>query len=111
MHDLWTTEKRLWTDGIAAYQEVMAKDRTMVFGPMGIMRRTDIIQSLGDAPRWSNVIMSNETESIHGQAVGLLAYHASAEQKDGTRYEAFCTSTYVQEDGHWRIAQHQQTPI
>ena len=111
MHDLWTLERRLWTEGVVAYQELMATHCTMVFGPMGIMKRTDVIDSLRRAPRWSSVIMSDKTENIHGEAVAVLAYHARAEQEGGTLYKAFCTSTYVQEDGHWRIAQHQQTPI
>jgi len=89
----------------------MAKDCTMVFGPMGIMKRTEIIESLREAPRWSHVIMSAKTGNLHDEAIAVLAYHARAEQKAGAHYEAFCTSTYVRENGHWRLVQHQQTPI
>jgi hypothetical protein len=111
MRNLWTAEQRLWTDGVEAYEDLMAKDCTMVFGPMGIMKRSDVIESLRGAPRWSKIIMSAETENIYSQSAVVLAYHALAEQEDGTQYEAVCTSTYVRDDGRWRIAQHQQTPI
>jgi hypothetical protein len=104
-------ERRLWTDGVEAYEELMAEDCTMVFGPMGIMQRGDVIESLGQAPRWSEVTISKGSEKVHGQATAVLAYHARAKKEDGDSYEAVCTSTYIQEGGHWRIAQHQQTSV
>ncbi|WP_048649068.1 nuclear transport factor 2 family protein [Nitratireductor soli] len=111
MTDLWSMEQRLWTDGVAAFAELMAKDCVMVFGPMGIMRRGDVVESLRQAPRWSTASMSSRFEKTYGQATVVLAYHARAQKEDGDTYEAVCTSTYIDEDGHWRMAQHQQTPV
>lgn len=39
-----------------------------------------------------------------------MAYQATA-QRDGGDYTALFNSTYVREDGSWRLAVHQQTPI
>ena len=55
MTDLWNKERRLWVEGVDAYSELMAIDCTMVFGPMGILRRQAILDSLRDPPRWRDV--------------------------------------------------------
>ncbi len=111
MDDIWSVEKRLWTDGADAYEELMAANCTMVFGLSGIMKRADILKSLRRAPRWSDVTISNSVIAQHNQTVVVLAYQANAERESGAGYEAVCSSTYIRVDGQWRIAQHQQTAI
>lgn len=111
MSDLWTLERRLWTGGIEAYQEVMATNCTMVFGPVGILQRQEVIESLRQAPRWSDVKILEASEIAPTEGVVILAYYARAQRDDGDEYGAICTSTYVRQDSAWRIAQHQQTRV
>jgi hypothetical protein len=108
--DLWKIERRLWLEGAEAYEEVMATLCIMVFGPSGIMQRDDILESLRNAPRWSDVELSERSESFRDE-VAILAYRAVGEREDDAPYKALCTSTYVREGNEWRLAQHQQTPV
>src|SRR5690606_2010600 len=39
MADLWSVERRLWTEGVGAYERLLATACTMVFCPTGIMHR------------------------------------------------------------------------
>jgi hypothetical protein len=107
---LWTTEEALWRDGIDAYRIHMAASCLMLFGPMGILDRPAILQSLEDAPRWSAVRMEKRQIASSGQTA-TIAYEAFAEREDGSTYRALCSSTYVDEAGAWKILQHQQTPL
>ena len=47
--------------------------------------------------------------SIQGN-IAVLAYGVSAERRDDPIYEAFCTSTYLKDDGTWLRLAHQQAP-
>ncbi|MGH8972585.1 MAG: DUF4440 domain-containing protein [Acidimicrobiia bacterium] len=40
----------------------------------------------------------------------VVAYRAKA-RRGGTSYDALLNSTYVRENGSWRLALHQQTPV
>lgn len=111
MIDLWNSERRLWLEGVSAYKQLMASECIMAFGPMGVMGRDDIVESLHQAPRWSNVEMVDKTQANPAENVAVIAYRAYGTRSGAEPYEAVCTSTYVRIDGHWLIAQHQQTPV
>lgn len=111
MTDLWTIEQRLWLDGVEAYEELMATECVMAFGPTGILRNDAIVESIRQAPRWSDVELLDRAEVHHGRDIAVLAYRAHGERITGPAYEAVCTSTYIRENDKWRIAQHQQTPL
>ena len=110
LEELWLIEQGLWLNGVSAHGEVMAEHCVMAFGPMGIMRNNEIIESLQAAPRWHEVFMTEKT-TIKNQDVAVLAYRATASQRGVDAYEALCTSTYIREEGAWRMLQHQQTPL
>lgn len=109
--DFWKTEERLWREGAAAYEELLTGDGIMVFGPVGILERDRIVESIRAAPRWSAIEMSDQIVREHGGQVVILAYRARVDREGGGAYEAYCTSTYIREGDVWRIAQHQQSPI
>lgn len=111
MNNLWNTERRLWQEGVSAYEEIMAPECVMVFGPVGIMRRPEIIQSMSDAARWSEVEISDTTQTTPAENVSVVAYRVLARRPDAETYEAFCMSTYIKFDGSWRLAQHQQSVV
>ena len=111
MTDLWNMERRLWMDGVDAYSELMATDCTMVFGPMGILWRQAILDSLRDAPRWGDVSFYDQVRTNHGRDVVVLAYRVVASRDGANAYTALCSSTYILESGSWKVVQHQQTPV
>jgi hypothetical protein len=106
--EFWEMERRLWLEGVLAYENLMAARCIMVFAPMGIMQRDSIVKSLRDAPRWSSVIFADQAE-ILGEHVAMLAYRAEASREHTEPYNALCTSTYIREGREWHLTQHQQT--
>ena len=108
---LWTIERSLWLDGVDAWQAHLASSCIMAFGPTGAMQNARIIDSLRATPRWSAVEMSDTLLIRPAPNVAVLAYAATAQREGGEHYRALCTSSYVEEGGDWKIAQHQQTPL
>lgn len=111
MDDLWKNERRLWQEGVGAYEELMGPECVMAFAPMGIMDRSQIIDSMSGAPRWSDVEMTDTTQTRPAADVSILAYRALATRPGNEPYEAVCTSTYISIDGRWKLAQHQQSAV
>jgi hypothetical protein len=111
MDDLWNNERRLWQEGVGAYEELMAPECVMAFGPTGIMDRSQIIDSMSDTPRWSGVDMTDTTQTRPADDVSIIAYYALATRPGNEPYEAICTSTYVAIEGLWKLAQHQQSAV
>lgn len=109
MDDLWKNERRLWMEGVGAYEELMVPECVMAFGPMGIMDRHRIVDSMRDAPRWSDVEMTEKIQTRPTDNTSVIGYRAVARKEGAAPYEAFCTSTYVARHGVWQIAQHQQS--
>lgn len=106
---LWSLEQRLWLEGASAYEELLHPNCLMVFPGVGLMSADDVLESLKGAPRWRSVEMSSRRTNALGDDAALLAYKAEALRDEAARYVCFCSSTYVQEDGRWRIVHHQQT--
>jgi hypothetical protein len=111
MDDLWQNERRLWQAGVAAYEELMGPECMMAFAPMGIMARSEIIDCMHDAPRWSSIDMTDVTQTGPAGNVSIIGYRVLATRPGNEPYEAVCTSTYVAVDGRWKLAQHQQSVV
>ncbi len=111
MDDLWQNERRLWQEGVGAYEELMGPECVMAFASMGIMARSEIIDSIRGAPRWSSIDMTDTTPTGPAGNVSIIGYRALATRPGNEPYEAACTSTYVAVDGRWKLAQHQQSAV
>jgi hypothetical protein len=105
----WTLEKRLWLEGPSIYRDVLDPACVMVFPGMGVMRAATILDSLKDAPRWQSVAITDRTIGRAGNAVIVLGYRAEGSRESGEAYRCFCTSTYRNDAGAWKLVQHQQT--
>lgn len=111
MHDIWKDEESFWLGGADTFEALMARECLMVFGPMGIMTGKDIPESLRQAPRWVEVDIGETTLLQPTDNVLVLAYRVIARRQNDEPYKALCSSTYVDQDGQWKIVQHQQTPL
>lgn len=114
--DLLELEREGWralaTDGAAAtahYDRVLA-DEVLVLLPGGLVLddRQAVVESMGGAP-WDRYELSDERVLPLDPNAAVVAYRASAARGD-TTYAASFASTYVRQDGRWRLAVHQQTP-
>ena len=109
-HDAWTA---LSTSGEAAadfYGEVLADEVLMLLpGPMVIDDRAEVVASM-NGPSWKSFALSDERVVPLGPDAAIVAYRAHAERGDMV-YDALLNSTYVRQDGAWRLVLHQQTPV
>ncbi len=105
----WALEQRFWLEGAGVYDGLLDPACLMAFPGMGVMRAADILESLKGAPRWASVEMTDRTVGRAGEAVIVLGSTAEGRREGAAPYRAFCTSTYRDEGGTWKLVQHQQT--
>jgi Domain of unknown function (DUF4440) len=110
--DLWKIETGLWSGDARVYLETLHPDCVMAFPPpAGLMKHDEVIRSLKGAPRWRDVALTGQSLLRPSDDVAILAYHVWAKHEGAVQaYSAVCTSTYLADDGSWRMVQHQQTP-
>jgi hypothetical protein len=117
MHDdLVELERSGWNalatsadDAAAFYEGVLARRVLMLLpGGMVIDDRARVVDSMRGAP-WDSFELAGETVLPLSDSSAVVAYRARARRGDA-EYEALIASTYVREDGAWRLALHQQTP-
>lgn len=107
--DLWEMERGFWLGGAEHYRRHMSEDAMMVFGPVGVLKGEEIVATIEDAPRWSEVTFKDSGEVDRGET-RVLVYLAEAHRADSPPYSAYCTSTYIRDAGSWKLIAHQQTP-
>lgn len=109
--ELWGHEERFWLDGAETFGKRLSGDAVIVFPyPAGILQGQGMLEGLNATPNWRSVVMSDRVFRRRGETA-LLAYRASAERAEEDFYEALCASTYLDDDGDWRLISHQQTPV
>jgi Domain of unknown function (DUF4440) len=115
--DLLAMERAAWealsTDGDAAaafYEDVLASEVLMLLpGGLVIDDRAQVVDSMRGAP-WSSYELSGERVHELSDTSAVVAYRGVAVRGSDT-YTALFNSTYVKEDGAWRLTLHQQTPV
>jgi hypothetical protein len=107
----WVLEERFWLEGSTIYDTLLDPECLMAFPSLGVMRAGDVLDSLKGAPRWASVEMTVRTTGRPSDAVLVLGYKAEGQRDGAEPYLAlaFCTSTYRQDQGTWKLVQHQQT--
>jgi hypothetical protein len=118
LDELLDLERAAWealcTSGDAAtkyYEDRLAHEVLMLFpGPMVISDRRQVVSSMQDAD-WSSYDMRDERVLPLGDGAAVLAYEVVARRPGAPDYHALLNSTYVREDGGWKLALHQQTPV
>ena len=115
--DLLNREHAAWralsTDGETAagyYATELADDVLMLLpGGLVIDERQDVIVSMRGVP-WESFELFEERVVELGDDSAIVAYRATA-HRSGQDYEALFNSTYVVQNGEWRLVLHQQTPV
>lgn len=118
LHDeLRGLEEAAWralsTSGEAAaeYYEHRLAHEVVVLLPDGmvICDRRRVIDSMRGEP-WSEFSLSHLRVLPIGDDGAVLTYRADARRGD-QEFEALLTSIYRREEGEWKLAAHQQTPL
>ena len=106
-------ERRFWTAGVEFYETHLATDCVMLFPGAGVLSREAAIAGVaGGGPRWRDIEMKDVRVVVLHDAAAILAYAAVA-RKDGSQapYSALVGSVYASQDGAWKLAFHQQSPL
>ena len=104
--------RALSTEGAAAtefYRGLLDKSVVMLLpGGMRLADRDVILESMSGAP-WTSFEMEDpQVVDLGGE--GAVVVYGVVAVREGAEYSAFVSSAYVQRDGAWRLAFHQQTP-
>jgi hypothetical protein len=108
---LLAIEERFWTDGVEYYREQLASECLMLFPGAGMLTREAIIAGVAGGSRWRNVQIDDAHLVRLGQGSAVFAYRATARREGQAHdYIALVSSVYVEQDGAWKLAFHQQSP-
>lgn len=108
---LWDMEQKFWLEGADFHARNLTDDCVLLLPPpAGVMAKDAALEWVRETPRWTGVRFGGRRVlKLHDRIV-LLAYNASAHRrKELTTYRALVSSVYVNRDGDWRLAFHQQT--
>lgn len=110
--DLYKIEKDFWTGDARYYQENLAEKCMVVFTEMsGLKTRDEVASMITEPQRWQDLKLEDKNAVDLSDDAVLLSYKALARRSNGEPYEAYVSSAYVKENGRWRMAFHQQTPV
>lgn len=109
---LLSIERALWTGGTGAYMEHLDASCLVAFTEMaGVYSRDEVAGMVEAGPRWRELEIEAEGLVRPTPGVAILTYRVSAVRDGEDRYRARVSSAYVDRDGAWAMAFHQQTPL
>ena len=91
------------------FGETLASEILMLLpGGLVLDDRERAIDAMSGTP-WDDFDLTDLRVLPLGAGVALVSSRVTA-HRETQRYEALCSSTYVDDHGTWRLAVHQQTP-
>lgn len=117
LSDLLHLEHQGWASlctgtGADFYGRIMTDDGAMVLAHGQVLDRQAVIDSLGEAPPWRAYDIAGERLISLGGDHAILVYTGRAfRDEDEPAFTALMSSVYTRQDGAWRRALYQQTPI
>jgi hypothetical protein len=110
------TERQLWKNDVDLYGASLTPDATLLFPETGpITRETalDAIKVENEQGRhWAEVEFEDATIKDISPDVAALIYKVTARwAHENEPIHALASSIYVNRDGHWKLALHQQSAI
>ena len=98
--------------GADFYGRTMTSDGFMVLAHGQVFDRQAVIDSLKEAPPWRTYDITDERLIALGGDQAILVYTGHA-YRDGDEpaFIAVMSSVYTRQDGAWRLALYQQTPV
>jgi hypothetical protein len=109
-------ERKLWTNDSVVYKNNLIEEALLVFPDTGVITRDIAIDAIltenAEGRRWAEVEFHDVRSLRLASDVALLTYRVAARwEHERSRSSALASSIYVNRDGVWKLAFHQQTPI
>ncbi|WP_221583605.1 nuclear transport factor 2 family protein [Microbacterium sp. G2-8] len=117
MHDeLLDLEHQGWASlcngtGADFYGRIMTAEGVMVLAHGQRFDRQAVIDSLDQAPTWTSYEIADERVIHAGADHAILSYIGCGYRDGEPPFAALMSSVYVRQDGAWRLALYQQTPV
>lgn len=115
--ELLEREHRGWESlcnntGANFYGSIMTETAVMILAHGFVLDRDGVVASLNEAPPWHSYAINDERLVETGADHAILVYTGRA-YKEGNdpAFVALMSTVYVRDEGQWRIALYQQTPI
>ncbi|MGD9966500.1 MAG: hypothetical protein AB7T59_08275 [Hyphomonadaceae bacterium] len=110
--ELLELERGFWTEGGDYYRRHVDDQCLLAFDEMAGLHSNEEIAGMNPgAGNWKNVALDEKGVVELSEESAVLTYEVSALRKDGQPYKALVSTGYVQRDGEWKMAFHQQTPL
>lgn len=98
--------------GADFYGQIMTSDAVMVLAHGQVFDRQAVIDSLNEAPPWRSYDITDERVIVLSDDQAILVYTGRAYRgEDEPAFVALMSSVYTRQDGNWRLALYQQTPV
>ncbi len=107
--DLFATERALASGGADEYRAHLTPDAVVIVPGMALDRDATI-EGMAASPGWDEISMHDERLTMLAPGAALIDYRFTGRRGEVT-YEALMGSVYVERDGRWLMAHHQQTPL
>ncbi|BDG01128.1 nuclear transport factor 2 family protein [Anaeromyxobacter oryzae] len=107
-------EDRFWASAgdPEFYRRALAANAVMVFPhPARVLDRDGAIGAVATTKPWTSWALEDRRAVRLSESTAVLTYRALARREGQAPYAALVTSVYVEEDGAWKLAVHQQTPV
>lgn len=114
--ELLTLEHQGWESlctgtGAASYGRLMTATAVMVLANGAVMDRETVTASLDDAPAWDSYAITDARLIEVDDHTAALVYLGRASRSGEPEFLAWMSSLYTHQDGEWRLALYQQTPV
>lgn len=96
--------------GADFYRQYLTGNAVMVFPGM-VLTREQSIEAIEAAPPWRSFQIEEPRIVRLTDDSAVLTYRATAQREGQEAYSALTTSVYVNQNGTWKTAFHQQTPF
>jgi hypothetical protein len=106
---LLTIERGFWFERAPYYQQHTSDDATFVFPSMHLSK-DEGMDAADQAPRWSDLSITDAQLLTLSDDIAVLSYHAQAIREGASPYRARITTVYRLEHGEPKLVFHQQTP-
>jgi predicted GH43/DUF377 family glycosyl hydrolase len=93
------------------YGDIMTADGVMILAHGFALTRDQVIASLADAPPWERYEIEDARVIELSDDAASVVYTGRGIRSDEPPFVALMSSTYVRDDGRWRLKIYQQTPV
>jgi hypothetical protein len=114
--DLLKIERKLWTNDAVFYKDNLTEDCVLVFPETGVISRDVAVNAIRkeneEGRRWAEVSFDEIRKLMPTDDFALLTYRVKARwEHEASASTTLASSLYVNRDGAWKLAFHQQTRI